>query len=74
MAGRLGSRVLGVLARVHPGAWFAIGSVAIALLAHFGHIYGGDQRSQLGWGDAILAGLGLSSVAMFTWWVIAGRK
>jgi len=26
------------------------------------------------WGSAILAGLGGSSLAMFTWWVIEGRK
>jgi hypothetical protein len=54
--------------------WFAIGWVAITLLAHYAHLYAGDQRFQLGWENAILAGLGLSSLAMFTWWVTAGRN
>ena len=74
MLGRLGWQVLGVAARVHPAAWFAIGSVAIALLAHYAHLYAGDQGFKLDWGAAILAGLGLSSLAMVTWWVATGRK
>jgi hypothetical protein len=57
-----------------PAVWFAIGWVAITLLAHYAHLYAGDQRFQLGWENAILAGLGLSSLAMFTWWVTAGRN
>ena len=74
MLGRLGWSFLGALGRIHPVAWFAIGWVVITVVAHFGHIYSGADRYQLGWGSAILAGLGGSSLAMFTWWVIEGRK
>jgi hypothetical protein len=71
---RLRWSLLAALGRFHPAAWFALGWVVITLVAHFGHIYSGADRYQLGWGSAILAGLGGSSLAMFTWWVIEGRK
>jgi hypothetical protein len=72
--GRLGWSFLGALSRINPVAWFASGWVVITLAAHLGHIYSGADRYQLGWGSAILAGLGGSSLAMFTWWVFEGRK
>lgn len=65
---------LGLLGRLHPAVSFGIGWLSISLVAHLGHIYGGDQRFQLDWGNAIATGFVLSCVAMVAWWIGYGRK
>jgi hypothetical protein len=73
MLGRLGWWALGTAGRVPPVAWFAILWVTLALVAHYGHHYAGNHSFRLGWGGAILTGLGLASVAIATWWFTAER-
>jgi hypothetical protein len=72
--GRTGWWVLGLVGCVHPAVVFAIGWVVITLVAHYAHLYAGDQGFRLGWESAILTGFGLSSLAMLTWWVTVGRN
>ena len=74
MNGRAGWWALGLLARVHPAVVWGVGWLAITLVAHFGHLYAGDQPSQLDWGSAVLAGFGFSSLAILVWWVLHGRE
>src|SRR4051794_27056542 len=71
---RMEWRILGAAGRVRPAAWFGLEWFTIALVARFGHLYAGDQRFQLGWGGAIVVGLGLSALSMVVWWIGAGRR